>query len=74
MELVLCFCFTNNSPPEPEVIRKLMGYVTCRSKLAEKVGGKAHAVQQKTKKMFEESFDPTPVVRSFLLQLMLQAE
>jgi len=74
MDLVSQLCFGDDStPPEEAVIRRLMGYITCRSKVAEKLQQLQGAVQ-KTKKMFDDAIDATPVVRSFLLQLLLKSE
>jgi len=80
MDLVSQLCFGDDSvPPEEAVIRRLMGYITCTSKVAEKLqklkGTAATApATQKTKKMFDDAIDATPVVRSFLLQLLLKTE
>jgi len=79
MDLVSQLCFGDDSaPPEEAVIRRLMGYVTCTSKVAEKLqqlkGTVAVPAVQKTKKMFDDAIDATPVVRSFLLQLLLKTE
>jgi len=78
MDLVSRLCFGDDSaPPEGAVIRRLMGYITCKSKVSEKLQklkGATAADVQKTKKMFDEAIDATPVVRSFLLQLLLKSE
>jgi len=76
MDLVSQLCFGDDSdPPEEGVIRRLMGYITCTSKVAEKLQElKGAAAVQKTKKMFDDAIDATPVVRSFLLQLLLKTE
>jgi len=80
MDLVSQLCFGDDStPPQEAVIRRLMGYITCTSKVAEKLQklkGPAAAgpAVQKTKKMFGDAIDATPVVRSFLLQLLLKSE
>jgi hypothetical protein len=77
MDLISRLCFTesgvNASPPEPEAVERLMGYITGKSKVSEKI---QQLRGQKTKKMglFNEALDPTPVVRSFLLQLLLRSK
>ena len=79
MDLVSQLCFGDDmTPPEEAIIRRLMGYITCKSKVAERLqklkGAAAVPDVQKTKKMFDEAIDATPVVRSFLLQLLLKSE
>jgi len=80
MDLVSQLCFGDDSvPPEEAVIHRLMGYITRKSIIDEKlqkVKGATAAVPAttKTKKMFDEAIDATPVVRSFLLQLLLKSE
>jgi len=79
MDLVSQLCFGDDSiPPEEAVIRRLMGYITCSSKVAEKLqklkGAASVPDVKKTKKMFDDAIDATPVVRSFLLQLLLKSE
>lgn len=58
--------FAEGSAPSTDVIEKVMSYVTGsgESKSAERVITKELTV-------FHDSFDPTPVVRSFLLQHMM---
>jgi len=78
MDLVSQLCFGDDlTPPEDAVIRRLMGYITRRSAVDErlqKLKPAAAAAATKTKKMFDEAIDATPVVRSFLLQLLLKSE
>jgi len=80
MDLVSQLCFGDDStPPEEAVICRLMGYITRKSIVDEKLQklkGAAVAIPStiKTKKMFDEAIDATPVVRSFLLQLLLKSE
>jgi len=81
MDLVSRLCFGDcSTPPEEAVIRRLMGYITCTSQVAEKLRklkGEAAAAKSpapRTKKMFDDAIDATPVVRSFLLQLLLKSE
>jgi len=77
MDLVCRLCFTNtltsSEPPQRDAVKRLMGYITCESKVNEKI---KELKGQKTKKMglFDDALDPTPVVRSFLLQLLLRSE
>ena len=77
MDLVCRLSFTDSPtssyPPEPEAVKRLMGYITCKSKVNEK---KKELEGQRTKKMgvFDDALDPTTVVRSFLLQLLLRSE
>ncbi|XP_070579261.1 E3 ubiquitin-protein ligase RNF213-like [Ptychodera flava] len=69
MDLVSRYCFSEGEPPEPELVAKLMGYVTRLKKGTEKD-------VKKTKRFtpFEEDcIDPNPVVRSFLLKLLLRS-
>ncbi|CAG2214620.1 RNF213 [Mytilus edulis] len=66
MEVVSQMSFAEGSAPSTDVIEKVMSYVTGsgESKSAERVITKELTV-------FHDSFDPTPVVRSFLLQHMM---
>ncbi len=70
MELVSQLCFAEGKPPEPAVITMLMSCVTRQSKL------EAAASRRTTKKLtiFDDCIDPTPVVRSVLLQLLLRSK
>jgi len=71
MDLVSRLCFCGTIPPEKVVIKKLMAYVICEHKMAaggEQVKKTGHLA------LFKESIDPTPVVRSFLLQLLLKSK
>ena len=78
MDLVSRLCFSGDTPPDEAVVKKLMGYVTRQPKLVERLERLRGAARQRTvtKKLtlFEDSIDPTPVVRSFLLQLLLRSE
>ncbi len=69
MEMVARLCFMGNSAPEDDVIKKLLSYVTQESK----VKGQAQ-LQTRRLTPFEDCIDPTPVVRSFLLQLLLKSK
>ncbi|XP_071953363.1 E3 ubiquitin-protein ligase rnf213-alpha-like [Antedon mediterranea] len=67
MEVISQLCFADGTPPSEKVIKRLLGYVTIDSKKQK---------QPATKKVSpfpEDCIDPNPVVRSFLLQLLLQS-
>ncbi|XP_077980164.1 E3 ubiquitin-protein ligase rnf213-alpha-like [Glandiceps talaboti] len=66
MELVSRYCFAEGAPPEPELITKLMSYVTKHSE-KKQLRTKGFTPFQ------EDCIDPNPVVRSFLLQLLLRS-
>ena len=69
MSVVTKLCFGGIDPPENEVIQRIFSYIT------RKVGvdKRGHAKKLCTKQMsvFDDMIDPTPVVRSFLLQLLI---
>ena len=67
MELVSSLCFPGDVPPETAVIQKLLEYITKESL-------KQGRVMTQRMNIFQETIDPTPVVRSFLLQLLLRSE
>ena len=70
MALVSRLCFTKDTPPDEAVVHRLLGYVTRESQVAR--GG---ALRTKKMSVFaDDGIDPTPVVRSFLLQLLLRSE
>ncbi|XP_069105330.1 E3 ubiquitin-protein ligase rnf213-alpha-like [Argopecten irradians] len=64
MEVVSQLCFADDTPPSDEVVEKLLSYITRSTNKGTVV----------TKKMtiFDDSIDPTPVLRLFLLQLLLR--
>ncbi|WAR07210.1 RN213-like protein, partial [Mya arenaria] len=66
MDVVAQLCFSDGQPPSKNVLKKLLGYVTCSAR---------HSQLRFTKNMtiFETGLDPNPVFRSFLLQLMLKS-
>ena len=70
MELVSTLCFGGNSPPGEGIINKLMSYIT---KARDDQGGHRR-VQTRQMTAFKDSIDATPVVRSFLLQLLLRSK
>lgn len=67
MDLVSQLCFSDDEPPSNQVVEKLMSHITAttRGKQGEKMTSKEMSV-------FEEDIDPTPVLRSFLLQHLLR--
>ena len=71
MDLVSQLCFSQDEPPKEEVIRRLMGYVTKEIKTDDE-----HVIlaSQNFSPLNDTSADYMPVVRSFILQLLLQYE
>ncbi|ELT95387.1 hypothetical protein CAPTEDRAFT_208661 [Capitella teleta] len=69
MELVSQLCFSQDEPPSDEVIQRLMGYVTKEIKTDE-----THIIlaSQNFSALPDTSIDCMPVVRSFILQMLLQ--
>ncbi|XP_033105070.1 E3 ubiquitin-protein ligase RNF213-like [Anneissia japonica] len=67
MEVVSQLCFADGTPPSEEVIKRLLGYVTIDSKKHNR------RVTRNVSPFPEDCIDPNPVVRSFLLQLLLQS-
>ncbi|VDI24291.1 Hypothetical predicted protein, partial [Mytilus galloprovincialis] len=67
MEVVSQLCFADGTPPSKEVIDKLLSYITGQSKTK-----KTGRVLSKELTIFDDTIDPTPVVRSFLLQQLMQ--
>ena len=75
MALVSRLCFAGDTPPEEAVIRRLLGLVTRESSLAAQAGDPSALIRTKQMSPFpDECIDPTPVVRSFLLRLLLKSE
>ena len=67
MELVSSLCFEGDTPPEPETVQRLLEYVIRQPE--------AETDRRQTKPMtILRCIDPTPVVRSLLLQLLLRSE
>ncbi|CAG2226879.1 RNF213 [Mytilus edulis] len=64
MEVVSQLCFAESTPPCDEVVDKLLSYITIQTRNG----------QQVTKELtiFDDCIDPTPVVRSFLLQHLMR--
>nr|XP_034331576.1 E3 ubiquitin-protein ligase rnf213-alpha [Crassostrea gigas] len=67
MDLVSQLCFSDDEPPSNEVVEKLMSYITATARRGQ--GGR---MASKEMSVFEEGIDPTPVLRSFLLQHLLR--
>ncbi|CAH1233987.1 RNF213 [Branchiostoma lanceolatum] len=65
MEVVSKFCFAYDEPPQQEVIGMLLGYIV-RKEDATQAGTKGFSP------FADEGVDRTPVIRSFLLQLLLR--
>lgn len=64
MEVVSQLCFAEGTPPCDEVVEKLLSFITIQTTRG----------QQVTKELtvFDDCIDPTPVVRSFLLQHLIR--
>jgi hypothetical protein len=69
MNLVSQLCFAEDQPPSRDVIEILMSYV-----IHEPRGDKQMALRPRTKELtvYDECIDPSPVLRSLLLQLLLR--
>jgi hypothetical protein len=65
MAVVSQLCFSGLQPPEPEAVRHIFGYIIHRSK------GRT-LLQTKHMTVHDDLIDPTPVLRSFLLRLLLK--
>lgn len=68
MDLVARMCFTEHNPPDNEVIDLLLGMITRESK------SDSERRQTKLLTIFDDNIDGKPVVRSFLLQLLLRSQ
>ena len=71
MEIISRLCFSGDDPPSEEVVRKLLGYVTKDPGIET---GNDQRLFSKEMTMFNDTIDPTPSVRSFLLQLLLRSK
>ncbi|XP_062573630.1 E3 ubiquitin-protein ligase rnf213-alpha-like, partial [Saccostrea cucullata] len=69
MDLVSQLCFTDEEPPSSQVIQKLMSYMFITTRARRGQGGR---MATKELSVFEEGIDPTPVLRSFLLQYLIR--
>ncbi|XP_070190023.1 E3 ubiquitin-protein ligase rnf213-alpha-like [Littorina saxatilis] len=65
MAVVSQLCFAGKEPPEPEAVRHIFGYIIHKSK------GRT-LLQTKNMTVHDDLIDPTPVLRSFLLRLLLK--
>ncbi|KAK7107714.1 hypothetical protein V1264_015588 [Littorina saxatilis] len=65
MAVVSQLCFAGKEPPEQEAVRHIFGYIIHRSK------GRT-LLQTKHMTVHDDLIDPTPVLRSFLLRLLLK--
>lgn len=81
MDLVSRLCFAGGSPPSQELVKKLLGYVTKEptgsqtdDEAANIETGVGRTVLTRQMAAFQDTIDPTPVVRSFLLQLLLRSQ
>ena len=64
MALLSQLCFTGQDPPEPEAVKHIFGYVIQRVERP--------TVRTRYLTLREDQIDPTPVLRSFILYLLLQ--
>lgn len=64
MEVVSQLCFAGRNPPSDDVVIKLLSYITVQSKKG--------WMYSKNIEVIDDAFDRTPVVRSFLLQLLMR--
>ena len=71
MDVVSRLCFRGDQAPDDDVIRKLSSYVTREPGLETSGSGK---LWTQNVNPFEITIDPTPVVRSVLLQLLLRSK
>ncbi|KAL8581506.1 hypothetical protein ACOMHN_042899 [Nucella lapillus] len=66
MALVSQLCFAGKRPPEPAAVSHIFGYIIHTSKRGKKL------LQTKNMTVHDDLIDPTPVLRSFLLRLLLK--
>lgn len=64
MEVVTQLCFADRSPPHDDVVKKLLSYITVETKKG--------LIYSKNLEIFDDSIDRSPIVRSFLLQLLMK--
>ncbi|PVD28712.1 hypothetical protein C0Q70_11306 [Pomacea canaliculata] len=64
MALVSQLCFAGQEPPEPEAVKHIFGYIIHKAKNT--------TLQTKQMMVVTDLIDPTPVLRSFLLRLLLR--
>ncbi|XP_064635715.1 E3 ubiquitin-protein ligase RNF213-like isoform X3 [Lineus longissimus] len=68
MDIISQLCFAEDSPPQQDVVNILMSYVIHEPQ------GQESRLRSRTKQftVYDECIDPTPVLRSLLLQLLLR--
>ena len=71
MEIVSRLCFAGDEPPSDYVIEKLLNFVTKDPGIE---SGDGTQMVSSNLNPFEDTIDPTPAVRSFLLQLLLRSK
>ncbi|XP_041350668.1 E3 ubiquitin-protein ligase rnf213-alpha-like [Gigantopelta aegis] len=69
MSVVSNLCFGGNTAPEDAVIERILTYIT--RKTSSQGLGASERLQTKQMTVFDDLVDPTPVVRSFLLKLLI---
>ncbi|XP_041354588.1 E3 ubiquitin-protein ligase RNF213-like [Gigantopelta aegis] len=70
MSVVSNLCFGGDTAPEDAVIERILTYIT--RKTSSQGLGVSERLQTKQMTVFDDLVDPTPVVRSFLLKLLIQ--
>ncbi|XP_046558706.1 E3 ubiquitin-protein ligase RNF213-like [Haliotis rubra] len=68
MSVVSKLCFGGTEPPESDVIKRIFSYITRTVERSNQAGERMYTKQMS---VFDDMIDPTPVVRSFLLQLLI---
>ena len=68
MEIVSDLCFGGHKPPEPDLIKMLMDTVFTEKKQTTE----ATSLDTRDMTPYQEDPDQVPVIRSFLLQLLLE--
>ncbi|XP_041354620.1 E3 ubiquitin-protein ligase rnf213-alpha-like [Gigantopelta aegis] len=69
MAVVSNLCFGGDTAPEDAVIEKILTYIT--RKTSSQGPSASERLQTKQMTVFDDLVDPTPVVRSFLLKLLI---
>lgn len=69
MEVVSSLCFGGNKPPEPDLIKMLMDIIFTEKK---QTASKDVSLDTRDMTPYQANSDQVPVVRSFLLQLLLE--
>ena len=71
MAVVSNLCFGGDIAPEDAVIEKVLTYITRKTSAPPGLGASGR-LQTKQMTVFDDLVDPTPVVRSFLLKLLIR--